>query len=32
MEPPVRVKILEDINVEDISFGWKHTVVLGTSR
>lgn len=32
ISPPVKVKILEDIKVEDLAFGWKHTIVLGTPR
>ena len=32
MNPPTTVKAVEDFVVEDIDFGWKHTVVLGTPR
>ena len=32
ISPPIKVKVLEDIKVEDLAFGWKHTIVLGTPR
>ena len=32
LNPPTKVKLLQDIVVEDISFAWKHTMVLGTPR
>ncbi|KAK8833107.1 hypothetical protein WA577_002722 [Blastocystis sp. JDR] len=32
LSPPAKVKILDEIKVEDISFGWKHVLVLGSPR
>ena len=32
LSSPSKMKILDDIKVEDIAFGWKHTMVLGTPR
>ena len=32
LSPPSKVKILDEIKVEDISFGWKHVLVLGSPR
>ena len=32
LSEPTKMKLVEDIKVEDISFGWKHTMVLGTPR
>ena len=32
LSPPMKVKLVEDLVVEDISFGWKHVAVLGSPR
>lgn len=32
LSPPTKMKLVQDLFVEDIGFGWKHTIVLGSPR